>query len=66
MRLAIIIPVLDEGGIIAASLAALQPLRARGVRVIVVDGGSTRRHGRTRRTRSPTTSSSRRAVARGR
>ena len=40
MRLAIIVPVLDEGGIIAASLQALQALRARGVRVIVVDGGS--------------------------
>ena len=40
MRLAIVIPVLDEGGVIAASLQSLQALRARGVRVIVVDGGS--------------------------
>ena len=40
MRLAIVIPVLDEGGVIAASLLALQAMRARGVRVIVVDGGS--------------------------
>lgn len=39
-RLAIIVPVLDEGAGIAAALAALQPLRARGARVIVVDGGS--------------------------
>ena len=40
MRLAIIVPVLDEGSVIAASLQALQVLRARGVRVIVADGGS--------------------------
>ena len=40
MRLAIVIPVLDEGGVIAASLQSLQAMRARGVRVIVVDGGS--------------------------
>lgn len=40
MRLAIVIPVLDEGSVIAASLRALEPLRARGVQVIVVDGGS--------------------------
>ncbi len=38
--LAIVIPVLDEGGVIATSLQALQALRARGVQVIVVDGGS--------------------------
>jgi rSAM/selenodomain-associated transferase 2 len=39
-RLTIIIPVLDEAAIIAAALRALQPLRARGAEVIVVDGGS--------------------------
>jgi rSAM/selenodomain-associated transferase 2 len=40
MRLAIVIPVLDEASVIAVSLQALQEMRARGVRVIVVDGGS--------------------------
>ena len=40
MRLAIIIPVLNEGARIGATLARLAPLRARGARVIVVDGGS--------------------------
>ncbi len=40
MQLAIVIPVLDEGRVIAASLADLQALRARGVQIIVVDGGS--------------------------
>jgi rSAM/selenodomain-associated transferase 2 len=39
-RLAIIVPVLDEAAGIAALLGELQPLRARGVRVVVVDGGS--------------------------
>src|SRR5215472_1153369 len=39
-RLTIIIPALDEAAIIAAALQALQPLRARGAEVIVVDGGS--------------------------
>jgi rSAM/selenodomain-associated transferase 2 len=38
--LSIIIPVLDEATGIAAALAALVPFRARGVEVIVVDGGS--------------------------
>jgi rSAM/selenodomain-associated transferase 2 len=38
--LSIIIPCLDEAEGIAATLAALAPLRARGVEVIVVDGGS--------------------------
>ena len=33
-------PALDEAAGIAAGLAALQPLRERGVEVIVVDGGS--------------------------
>ena len=41
MRLSIIIPVLNEADTIAARLDALQALRARGVEVIVVDGGST-------------------------
>jgi rSAM/selenodomain-associated transferase 2 len=40
MRLAIIVPVLDEAAGIEAALTALQPLRARGARVVVVDGGS--------------------------
>ena len=39
-------PPLDEAAGIAASLAALAPLRARGAEVIVVDGGSARCHGR--------------------
>ena len=39
-RLSIIMPVLDEEPGIAAALAALAPLRARGAEVIVVDGGS--------------------------
>jgi rSAM/selenodomain-associated transferase 2 len=38
--LAIIIPVLDEGAMIADALAALAPYRRRGAEVIVVDGGS--------------------------
>ena len=41
MRLAIIIPTLNEAAVIDAALARLAPLRARGVRVIVADGGST-------------------------
>jgi rSAM/selenodomain-associated transferase 2 len=40
MPLSIIMPVLNEGPIIAATLEALAPLRANGVEVIVVDGGS--------------------------
>ena len=36
----IIVPALDEARGIAATLAALAPLRARGAQVIVVDGGS--------------------------
>lgn len=36
----IVIPVLNEGARIEAALAALAPCRARGVEVIVVDGGS--------------------------
>ncbi len=40
MRLAIIIPTLNEEAGIEAALARLTPLRERGVRVIVADGGS--------------------------
>jgi rSAM/selenodomain-associated transferase 2 len=39
--LSIIMPVLNEAGDIEAALRALAPCRARGVEVIVVDGGST-------------------------
>ena len=39
-RLSIIMPVLDEGDGIAGALDALAELRALGVEVIVVDGGS--------------------------
>jgi rSAM/selenodomain-associated transferase 2 len=39
-RLTIVVPALDEASIIAATLQALAPLRARGAEVIVVDGGS--------------------------
>jgi rSAM/selenodomain-associated transferase 2 len=38
--LSIIVPVLDEAGIIADTLRALAPLRQRGAEVIVADGGS--------------------------
>ncbi len=38
--LAVVIPVLNEGATLAARLAALRDLRARGVQIIVVDGGS--------------------------
>lgn len=40
MRLSIVVPALNEAGVIADTLAALEPLRARGCEVIVVDGGS--------------------------
>jgi len=40
MRLAIIVPVLDEAAQIESCLAALAELRQRGASVIVVDGGS--------------------------
>ena len=40
MKLSIIMPVLNEAAEIEAALAALAPYRARGVEVIVVDGGS--------------------------
>jgi rSAM/selenodomain-associated transferase 2 len=40
MKLAIIVPVLDEATQIESCLAALAELRQRGARVVVVDGGS--------------------------
>jgi rSAM/selenodomain-associated transferase 2 len=40
MDLSIIVPTLDEVDGIAAALAALAPLRARGVEIVVADGGS--------------------------
>ena len=39
-RLSIVVPTLDEAANVARTLAPLQPLRARGHQVIVVDGGS--------------------------
>jgi rSAM/selenodomain-associated transferase 2 len=38
--LSIVIPVLNEAPRIAAALAALAPLRARGAQIVVADGGS--------------------------
>ena len=38
--ISIVIPVLDEARGIEAALIALRPLRAQGVEVVVVDGGS--------------------------
>ena len=40
MKLSIIMPVLDEAPAIEAALRALSPYRARGVELMVVDGGS--------------------------
>lgn len=40
MKLSIVMPVLNEADGIAQALAALAPLRARGVEVVVADGGS--------------------------
>jgi len=40
MQLAIVMPVLNEAPQIEATLLRLNHLRARGARVIVVDGGS--------------------------
>jgi rSAM/selenodomain-associated transferase 2/rSAM/selenodomain-associated transferase 1 len=40
VKLAIIVPVLNEGASLHDALAALQIFRARGVRLVVVDGGS--------------------------
>ena len=39
-RLSIVVPVLDEAAIVEQALQALAPLRAEGVEVVVVDGGS--------------------------
>jgi rSAM/selenodomain-associated transferase 2 len=38
--LSIVIPALNEAAYIAANLAPLHPLRARGIEIIVADGGS--------------------------
>jgi rSAM/selenodomain-associated transferase 2 len=40
-RISVVVPALDEAAGIAATLAPLQALRARGHEVLVVDGGST-------------------------
>lgn len=40
-KISIIMPVLNEAGVLGASLAALKPLRMAGHELIVVDGGST-------------------------
>ena len=40
MRLAVVVPVLNEAATIEAALRRLAPLRERGARVVVVDGGS--------------------------
>jgi len=40
MTLAVVVPVLNEAATIEAALLRLAPLRERGARVIVVDGGS--------------------------
>ena len=40
MRISIVIPALNEAGTLRATLHALQPLRAQGHEIIVVDGGS--------------------------
>ncbi|MGH6624268.1 MAG: TIGR04283 family arsenosugar biosynthesis glycosyltransferase [Burkholderiaceae bacterium] len=41
MRIAIVVPVLNEASIVAEALQRLMPLRRRGAVVVVVDGGST-------------------------
>lgn len=41
MKISIIVPVLNEAARLGDRLAALQPLRARGAELVVVDGGST-------------------------
>lgn len=40
MKLSVVMPVLNEADGIAEALGALAPLRARGVEVVVADGGS--------------------------
>ena len=39
MSLSIVIPTLNEAGVIEGTLQALAPLRARGAEVIVVEAG---------------------------
>jgi rSAM/selenodomain-associated transferase 2 len=41
IALSVVIPALDEAACIGATLQSLAPSRARGVEIIVVDGGST-------------------------
>ncbi|MDZ4188478.1 MAG: TIGR04283 family arsenosugar biosynthesis glycosyltransferase [Hydrogenophaga sp.] len=41
MKLAVVLPVLNEGAALRPRLQALAPLRARGAWVVLVDGGST-------------------------
>ncbi len=41
LNLRIVMPVLNEGDTLRAALLALQPMRQRGVDLVVVDGGST-------------------------
>ena len=41
MRISVVLPVLDEAACVVVALDALQPMRAQGHEVIVVDGGST-------------------------
>ena len=41
LSLRIVMPVLNEGDTLQASLRAVQPLRQRGAELVVVDGGST-------------------------
>ena len=40
MKLAIVVPVLNEAATLVARLQALAPLRSRGAELLVVDGGS--------------------------
>jgi rSAM/selenodomain-associated transferase 2 len=40
VRLAVVLPTLDEAAMIETTLRALAPLRKRGARVVVADGGS--------------------------
>lgn len=40
MKLSVVVPVLNEAAMVGATLRALEPLRALGHEVIVVDGGS--------------------------
>ncbi|HID81220.1 MAG TPA: glycosyltransferase, partial [Thiotrichales bacterium] len=40
MSISIIIPTLNESSVIVSTLRSLQPMRARGHEIILVDGGS--------------------------